>query len=108
MKNWRQFVKLIIRTNIEIKGKPTLAIKELDRKAMSKISLLKLKMVHWWKQELSWNEEWVDSKGMVKLDMIFLFSVQGFFDPFATEYHFAVFSYSIMDMLFFNIYQLLI
>ena len=45
----------------EIKGKPTLAIKELERKAMSKITLLRLKMVHWWKQELIWNEEPADS-----------------------------------------------
>ena len=45
---------------------------------------------------------------MVKLEMIFLFSVQVFFDPFATKYHFAAFSYSIMDMLLLNIYQLLI
>ena len=40
--------------------------------------------------------------------MIFLFSVQIFFDPLATEYLFAAFSYSIMDMFLFNIYQLVI
>ena len=78
-------------------------IKELERKAMSKITLLRLKMVHWWKQELIWNEEPADSSEMIKLAMIYLFIVQIFFDPLATEYVFAAFSYRIMDMFLFNL-----